>query len=329
MRRLVAATLFCLLLAGPAGAVDVSQLSDVENDPCVLALTARNTADHVDAPDSALADACDGAHGNISVAWEHLTRTWRPPDLSGAGYAVPLGIGGTLLAALAVLLATFVLGTPPRAVAMLRRGRSSRWTIEAVGSVVARVIIGLVLLAVLTPPGAAVVAAVLVIVAVLMRVRPRPVWPASPPARPWAEIVAGIVNDAIAAIPGLLAVALGARGLVWLLLVGALLPAAMAFSPLLRVRRPGTGIGIGVGVAAAVLAGVVGWLGLRDPLLAAGTVVSVIVPLLLVALVALVVWRAGIGRGSERVPQVAGAQPDPAGVPGGEFLRDPGEADGV
>ncbi len=62
------ALLLDLALASPARAVDVSQLSDFESDPCVMGLAERNTAQHVGAPDSALADACERAHGSIEVA---------------------------------------------------------------------------------------------------------------------------------------------------------------------------------------------------------------------------------------------------------------------
>ena len=78
MRRMLPVLVVAGALASLGGhgarAVDVSNLSDFESDPCVMGLAERNAAQHVGAPDSALARACERAHGSVEVAWSGVRR---------------------------------------------------------------------------------------------------------------------------------------------------------------------------------------------------------------------------------------------------------------
>ena len=309
------ALLLCLGFATSAGAVDVSQLSDVENDPCVLALIDRNTAQHVDAPDSALADACERAHGNVEVGWDFVLRTWKPPDVSATAGRVA-GAGALGLALLGMLLAYGVLGWPVRALAP--EARSGRMA-ETVLSLLLRMLLAAVFLALLTLPVLPLLAALAVAggAAAALRRVPRP-GVARPPASVLAETVAGAVNDAAASAPAVLAVALFAGGSWGVAAFGVAL--ALPFSLPVSVRlwrglRRQVVPMLALGGVLALVAG----LAALDParpgsVSAFAAPLTTLVPLFLAAVV---VWRGGAGRlhglrprlrlRRQREPEVPGA----------------------
>ncbi len=287
--------LACVLgLAGPAAAVDVSQLSDFESNPCVVALARRNTAQHVDAPDSALSDNCDRAHGNSDVAWDFLLRTWQPRESVAA--PVRRGIADLALASLGMLLVYAVLGAPVRAITRLLHPPADvrlRVLAEATLALLVRLAIGSMLLAMLAVPFMKLLGSVVLLVALARAVRrqPRRAQPAAPSSA-FAEIVAGVLNDAAAGAAGLLALAMVARD-DWRMLPGAVLLAIFASVPSVRrgrlsLRRSK----LATTATAAVLAVGVALLGLSDQLVArtAGGVMSAAVVSAAFALV--VLWRA-------------------------------------
>ena len=302
--------LLCVTVTGfsrTAGAVDVSGLSDFENDPCVMAMSERNTAQHVDAPDSALSEDCDRAHGNVEVAWDILLRTWQPREIPGA-YTAPWrpNAPGLALAIVQMLLAYAVLGAPVRGITALLRpvpgapARPRRLAAEAVLSLLARLGIGALLLAVLMLPFAKLVAALALVAAIAEAARRQP-WRASaplelsPPSAP-AAILAGAINDLAASAAGLLAVALIARngwpllGLGLVLAVVASIPAARRARRALRRNRWGT-------IAAIVLlAASVAVLGLSGPPVAraAGHNFAALAAVVSIVFALAALWRAGL-----------------------------------
>ncbi len=301
---LLAALVLCLLLATPAIAVDVSELSDFENNPCVMTLAARNKAQHVDAPDSALSDNCDRAHGDPEAAWGFLLRTWQPPGSYSYSYTAPvrLGFGGVVLALLQALLVYTVLGAPVRpATRLLVRETSrpdrSRPAVETMLALLLRIGIGSLCLALLSLPFLKLLGSIVLValIAVAVRRPPRPAIEPGPGSAV-AVIITDILNDAALAAPGLLALALVARG-VWTLLAATVLLCLVASIPrvrqarlALRRSRPGT-------LASAILLAVsVAILGLSDPPVVrlTGNQASIVAALVSIGFTLFVLWRGGL-----------------------------------
>ncbi len=271
--------------ACPAHAVDVSDLSDFEANPCVIALGERNVAQHTDAPDSELVDACDRAHGSVEVAWDFLTRTWRPRVVPlGPMASGPLNVGLAGLALVQMLLAYSLLGGPLRGLAALLQRRAAgavpaRAPQLAVGAAIClllRLGLGTLLLKLVALPGALAPACVLGLLAVIaaMRWAARRTLAAQPPELPalqssaGAALIAGVVNDLSARAPGLLALALLARGNWRLLALGVLLSVAASLpgvpGALRHLRRlPWALPALGVALALSL-----GQLAAADPMLA-------------------------------------------------------------
>ncbi len=306
------ALLLLLALAVPAGAVDVSQLSDFESDPCFIALSERNVGQHVDAPDNALAEACERAHGSVEVAWDFLTRVWLPRD-AATGQAVrpaaPVGPVAVAAMLLEFLLTYVVLANPVWAVAALLRGGAGpaprRLAVEGALCLVLRLLLAASLLALLRLPVVAMLAAVLLVAAVAWRLRGGGRAPAAPADGPapgaFAVVLAGLVNDAAAAAAGLLALALAARGHALLLGGGVLL--SVVFAPpavlhgLLRLRRAP----IAYAAAGALFAACLGMLAAPP----GGVAVSTAVPVVCAGLVLWQAWAGGrlSARGGETLAQ--------------------------
>jgi len=297
------ARLGCLLVvllgvAGPAAAVDVSQLSDFESNPCVVALARRNAAQHVDAPDSALSDNCDRAHGNADVAWDFLLRTWQPRE----SVAVPLrpGVADLAWASLEALLAYAVLGAPMRAITRMLRPPADlrpRVLAEAGLALLVRLGIGATLLAILALPFMTLLGSVVALAALVAAVRREPnrTQPGAPSSA-LAEIVAGVANDAIVAAPGLLALTMVARGDWRALAAGVVVLGGLVSVP--GVRRGRLALRrsrLATTVAAVLLAVGLALLGLADPSVArAGDVTSAVI--VSIAFVGVVLWRTQLGR---------------------------------
>jgi hypothetical protein len=289
MRRILCAALLAVAFCGPAHAVDVSNLSDFENDPCVLALSDRNAAQHVDAPDSALADACERAHGNIEVGWDFVLRTWKPPDVSALarpgvspnGTSMALGLAG-------MLLVYAVLGWPVRALVTLlglATARRPNLVAESVLAVVGRLVIGTVLLAALTVPFARPVAALAVLWSAIAALRRRPNRPAAAtaetPASPLAVALAGGINDWAATLAGVLGLALFAQGSWAMLALGVLLVVVVSLPPVVAAWRRTRAHRAAIISAGVVLGALTGFMLVNDPkLVGAFPAAGVIVPLM-------------------------------------------------
>ncbi len=295
-----------LVLTGPAAAVDVSQLSDFEADPCVIALAQRNTAQHIGAPDSALANACERAHGGVEAGWDIVLRTWKAPDARQA--FTPAG-GQTATAAglglLGMLLVYAAMGWPARPIVTLLRPpgamrpvRPRRLAAKAGAVLLTRLILGTALLLILAIPFAPVIAALLLAWRLIAAIgwRPRRAAPAAmgEPPSALAEVVAGAINDGAANIGGLLGLALFARG-GWRLLAFGVLLAILFSLPVVvqawRAMRAVAAARIALGTLAAAAVGIVA---VRDPamatLVASAPALAFIVPL---AFGLVVTWRGG------------------------------------
>nr|WP_321983854.1 hypothetical protein [uncultured Lichenicoccus sp.] len=300
-----AIAILCMLTAAPAAAVDVSELSDFENNPCVMALGARNKAQHVDAPDSALSDNCDRAHGDQEAAWNFLLRTWQPPGSSSYSYTPPkrLGIGVVIEALLQALLAYAVLGAPVRPVTcLLARGtRAASRPALAVGTVLAlllRLGIGSLCLALLALPFLKLLGSIVLVGLIAVAVRRQPSRPAAEqgPAATIAVIITGIINDAALSAPGLLALAMLARG-GWILLAVAVLLCLPASVPQVRQARLALRRSRAATLASAILLAVsVAFIGLYDPpvVRVTGNQASIVAALVSIGFALFVLWRAGL-----------------------------------
>ena len=265
-----------LILVQPAQAVDVSQLSAFEHDPCFVALARRNTDQHVGAPDNALADACDRTHGNIDAGWDLVQRLWKPADITaGAPSNRLLSPGLAVFGLVGMLLSYAALGWPLRSLVTLfgstpeGRIRGALWA-EAGLSLVLRLAVASIFLLVLRVPFMTAFGALVLLIRLLWTRRPTAEPPDAAPASAVALTLAGAVNDAAGTVFGLLALALFAQGNA--LLVAAGVAVSVPFSLVFiaqawrRVRRRPL---IAAAVSGLVAAGVV-VVALRDPPLARG-----------------------------------------------------------
>lgn len=94
-----------LAVTGPTGAVDVSHLSDIEQDPCFQQAHQRALDHQLGVIESQIVDACIDAHGNPTEAIALLTEraktpSWLPP---ASGRMSATGVLLAVLAELAVL----------------------------------------------------------------------------------------------------------------------------------------------------------------------------------------------------------------------------------
>lgn len=312
MTRMLRWTVFVLMLAltlvplAPAGAVDVSQLSDFEADPCVIALAERNTAQHIGAPDSALANACERAHGGVEAGWDIVLRTWRAPDarqaFTPAGVPTASSAGLGLLGMLLVYASmgwpvrpvVTLLGPPGAAPSILPR----RLAAEAAAVLLTRLILGTALLLVLAIPFAQVFAALLLAwrLSAAIGWQPHRAAPAvvEEPPSALAETLAGTINDGAANIGGLLGLALFARGGWRLLAFGVLLAILFSLPMVMQAWRTIRAIAaarIALGTLAAAAAGIVA---IHDPavatFVAGAPALGFIAPLVFGLVVA---WRGG------------------------------------
>ena len=297
----LAALLVLLALGGPARAVDVSQLSDFENDPCVIGLAERNTAQKIGAPDSALSDACERAHGSVEVGWDIILRTWKAPDVGQASATtVRRGAPASLFALLGMLLATAALGWPIRAVLLAAPATPvpGRLIAEAALSLAGRLVVGTALLAVLTVRYAPWVAALLLLVSILRRPRL-----GAGPGRgsAAAEILAGASNDVAANLPYLLGVALFAQGNFALLTAGVLLAIPLSWPAVARPWRRLRGTPV-VGAALSAVAAFAAFAG--QPQL--GLPIASLFALVVLWRGGAVGWPRAVSRQRQSPPQVPG-----------------------
>lgn len=296
-----------LSLIRPAGAVDVSDLSDFESNPCVIALGERNKAQHVDAPDSALSDNCERAHGNPEVAWDFLLRTWQPRDVGTAYAPSRLDPTGLALGLVETLLIYALLGAPLRIVTEMLRPAIGlppglrRAVRQSALSLLLRLAVGALLLALLMLPLARLAASLPLLAALASAARRRPLpaiegAPAQPTPSALAETIASIVNDIVTGAPGLLALALVARGS-WRLLAFAVLLAVPASIPAVQDGRRALRGNIVATTALSVLLAIgIILLGLSDPLVASamGGAAPGLTVIVSVAFACLLAWRAGL-----------------------------------
>lgn len=282
MRRLWIA-LPVLAFAGaplaPARAVDVSQLSDFENAPCFRSLSARNAAEHADAPDSAMADACDAVHGDADAAWVRLTQLWQPRTPGAAAApSIGTGPGWAALAFLGTVLVYGLLGAPMRAAAGLMRFPVGRpravLVIGTALALVARTVAAFLAFALLGLPFATALGALVLLVLLVRRTGSARITagvpkddPAAPAPTRTAVVLADLVNDGAASAAGLLGLALMAHHDVRLLVLALVLGPVASVPSLIvlrrRLRRPSPALA-GLSVALAALAGVVA---VSEPLL--------------------------------------------------------------
>ena len=273
-KRPAAFLLLGLILAQPAQAVDVSQLSAFEHDPCFVALARRNTDQHVGAPDNALADACDRTHGNIDAGWDLVQRLWKPADITaGAPSNRLLSPGWAAFGIVGMLLSYAALGWPLRSLVALfgsapeGRTRRALW-VEASLSLILRLAVGSIFLLALRVPFMTAFGALVLLMRLLWTGRPIAPPPDGVPASAMALTVAGAVNDAAGTVFGLLALALFAQGNVLLVITGVAMsvPFSLAFvaQAWRRVRRRP----LVAGAVSGLLAAGVTAIALRDPPLA-------------------------------------------------------------
>jgi len=279
-KRSAAFLLLGLILAQPALAVDVSQLSAFEHDPCFVALAQRNTDQHVGAPDNALADACDRTHGNIEAAWDLVQRLWKPAEITAG---VPsnrlLSPVWTVFGLVGMLLSYAALGWPLRSLVTLFRSTLEGRTRGALGaeaglSLVLRLAVASVFLLVLRVPFMTAFGALVLLIRLLRTGRPAapPLdsAPASALASTLALTSASVVNDAAGTVFGLLALALFAQGNVLLLVIGVAISVPFSLAVVAQAWRRVRRRPLVAGAVSGLLAAGVAVLALRDPPLAHG-----------------------------------------------------------
>ncbi len=162
-----------------------------------------------------------------------------------------------------------------------------------------RIGIGSLCLGLLSLPFLKLLGSVVLVVLIAAAIRRQPLRPEAPepgPYSPVAVIVAGIVNDAALSAPGLLALALVARG-GWTLLVATVLLCLLASIP--RVRQARLALRrsrIGTLVSAILLAVSVALIGLSDPPVVrlTGNQASIVTGLVSIGFALFVLWRAGL-----------------------------------
>lgn len=180
LRGMGRACLLAPLLAGlalQAGAVDVSQLADIESDPCFQQVHGRELDAHLGAIESQIVTACTDAHGNPTAAMALLTERmkappWLPPAAGGMSAAAVLLAALAQLAAIVALLAVGV-GYAPRALGLRPPGAGL-----AAGILAARLAAALLLTVLLVLPGLSLIGGI-GLFAVAMRVCR---WPGPVPA---------------------------------------------------------------------------------------------------------------------------------------------------
>lgn len=302
-----------LILASPAQAVDVSQLSAFEHDPCFVALARRNTDQHVGAPDNALADACDRTHGNIEAAWDLVQRLWKPAEITASAPSNRLlSPGWAVFGLVGMLLSYAALGWPLRSLVTLSRSALEGRTKGGLGaeaglSLVFRLAVASIFLLALSVPFMTALSALVLLVRLLRTGRPTAPLPDGAPASAMALALAGAVNDAAGTVFGLLALALFAQGSALLLVAGVAIsvPFSLAFvaQNWRRVRRRP----LVAGVVSGLLAAGIAFLALRDPPLARGIVgsfplLAAFVPLMVGLIVTGLVTRTRQGGAQVRGP---------------------------
>lgn len=280
MRRLwIALPVLACAAVVPARAVDVSQLSDFENAPCFRSLSQRNAAEHADAPDSAMADACDAVHGDADAAWVRLTQLWQPRT-PGAAAAPSLGKGPgwAALAVVGMVLVYALLGAPMRSAAGLAgfpvRRPQAVLVIGTALALLGRGAIALLAFALLGLPFATALGSIVLLGLLVRRTgsarmaaggpQDDPVAPA--PTRT-AVVLADLINDGATSAAGLFGLALMAHHDVRLLVLALVLAPVVSVPSLIvlgrRLRRPSPA----VAGASAALAAMAGLVAISEPLL--------------------------------------------------------------
>lgn len=280
------ALMLAAALSQPAWAVDVSNLSSIEADPCFQQAHQRALDSNLGVIESQIVAACTDAHGNPTEAMALLKDRarlppWLPPAAGGFGATTVLAAALAELAALALLLGVD-LGYAARALDMV----PSPGIALPFGQVATRLAMAALLTALATLPTATILLALGLLVFAVRACR----WTA--PQAADSEKAAGgmfaiLATDLLGNLPVSLGIAAVSRGS-FVLAGGGVLLAALAarllhptFTRLLR-QRP-----VMVRVAAAVLAAIAGSAALSDSALPAlPGVASLAIPLGLAVLVA-------------------------------------------
>ncbi len=273
MRPAVCFGLLLLLAAAgttPAGAVDVSHLASVEEDPCFQQAHQRALDHGLGVIESQIVAACTDAHGNPTDAMALLTERakappWLPPASGGMGSRTVLVLAVLQLAILASLLGVDA-GYAGRALGLAL-------PVAAVTALVAgRLLAALVLTALLALPGVTVIVALGMLAFAVRASRWRGPQLAAGPAEPSGRLAGGIGvlgTDLIGNLPATLGIALASRGSLLLAACGVLaaMGAARLLHPVLTrlmLQRP-----VLPRAAAALVAVVAGLAVLSDPGIAA------------------------------------------------------------
>ncbi len=298
MRRLLARSgLVLLLLAAvtPAGAVDVSNLAGIEDDPCFQQTRQRVLDSQLGAIESGIVAACTDARGNPTDAMALLTERakappWLPPASGGMDATAVLLAALAQLAILAALLGVDA-GYAARALGLALPA-------AAVPAIVAvRALAAVLLTALATLPGLTALAALALLAFAVRASRWRgPQPPAAGPAEPAGRLATGIGvlgTDLLANLPVSLGIAAASRGSPVLAVAGVLAAAGAArllHPALARLRlRP-----VLTQAAGALIAAIAGLAALSDPGLAA--LGAMPVPLLLAAPACMAVLALVAGR---------------------------------
>ena len=308
VRRLLARFGLLLLLAAPtpAGAVDVSNLASVEDDPCFQQTHQRVLDSQLRAIESQIVAACTDARGNPTDAMALLTERakappWLPPASGGMDATAVLLAALVQLAILAALLGVDV-GYAARALGVSALGVGASGVAlpaAAVPVIVAvRALAAGLLTALAALPGLTVLAALGLLAFAVRTCRWRgPQPPAASPAEPAGRLAVGVGvlgTDLLANLPVSLGIAVASRGSLVLAVAGVLAAAGAArlLHPALARRlllRP-----VLARAAGALIAAVAGLAALSDPGLAA--LGAMPVPLLLAVPACLAVLALIAGR---------------------------------
>ena len=275
-KRSAAFLLLGLILTQPAQAVDVSQLSAFEHDPCFVALARRNTDQHVGAPDNALADACDRTHGTIDAAWDLVQRLWKPAEITAVAPSNrPLSPAWAAFGFVGILLSYAALGWPVRSLVPLFGSTLEGRTRGALGaeaslSLVLRLIMASIFLLALRVPFMTAFGAFVLLIRLLRTRRPAAPSPDGAPASAMALTLAGAVNDAAGTVFGLLTLALFAQGNALLLITGVAISVPFSLAFVAQAWRGVRRRSLVTGAVSGLLAAGTAVLALRDPPLARG-----------------------------------------------------------
>ena len=296
--RLLARSGLVLLLLGavtPAGAVDVSNLAGIEDDPCFQQTHQRVLDSQLGAIESQIVTACIDARGNPTDAMALLTERakappWLPPASGGMDATAVLLAALVQLAILAVLLGVDA-GYAARALGLALPA-------AAVPAIIAvRALAAVLLTALAALPGLTMLAALGLLAFAVRACRwrgPQPPATGAAAAGRLATAAAVLGTDLLANLPVSLGIAVASRGSSVLAVAGVLAAAGAArlLHPRLAqllLRRP-----VLARTAGALVAAVAGLAALSDPGLAA--LGAVPVPLLLAVPACLAVLALIAGR---------------------------------